>query len=300
MSDLQSILEDLAAGRISADEASRRIDSLDRDDRPGGPEKVAEPTDEELAGKRDPGPDAGFRGYAPPPPPKGFGPEERRTSARPSGSKGVERLEIRASSRRVRLIGDPGVSTVSIDGPHVLRRNGKVLEITSEGQLTPSLDGFSLLRTRSLHDLRVNTFGGKELAIRVNPSLLIDAELSGGMLTTMEVPYLGKVRVTAGGARINGAAEISDALIQAGQATIKGTFRSGRSRIRFESGQGSIELGDESNVTIRSEAHLGKVAWAGAHSGEGAEVVMGHGNARLDVEAMMAYVTVRVGEGETA
>lgn len=56
-----------------------------------------------------------------------------------------------------------------------------------------------------------------------------------------------------------------------------------------------VELGDDSNVTVRGESQLGRVSWTGAHTGGGDEVVLGHGNARLDVEAILAYVTVRAG-----
>jgi len=296
MSDMQHILDDLAAGRIDTEEAARRIAVLQSEsgsvDATGGP--GAEPSDDELAGER-PRSDDGFRGYAPPPPPKAFGDEQRRSGARASGAKGVERLDVRCSGRRVRIVGDSGVSMVSIDGPHVLRRNGRVLEITSEGSLTPSFDGIGLLRSRSIKEARDNAFGGKELVIRVNPSLLVEVELSGGGLTTAGVAYLGKVRVTGGGATLEGVAECGDVLVQAGQALVSGTFRSGRSRIRVESGRGVVELGDDSNVTVRGEAQLGRVAWTGAHTGGGDEVVLGHGNARLDVEAILAHITVRAG-----
>ena len=101
--------------------------------------------------------------------------------------------------------------------------------------------------------------------------------------------------MTAGGAKLLDVREINDALIQAGQATIKGSITTGRSRIRAESGSLNIQLGDDSNVTIRSESQLGKVNWTGGHTGAGDEVVMGYGNARLDVEVVMGHAQVRVG-----
>ena len=48
-------------------------------------------------------------------------------------------------------------------------------------------------------------------------------------------------------------------------------------------------------MTIKSDAQLGRVSWAGGHSGAGDEVVMGNGNARLDVEVVMGHAQVRVG-----
>ena len=56
-----------------------------------------------------------------------------------------------------------------------------------------------------------------------------------GQLEHRGVPHLGKVRVTAGAAKLLDVAEINDALVQAGQATIKGTIKTGRNRVRAES-----------------------------------------------------------------
>ena len=175
---------------------------------------------------------------------------------------GVERISVRAVGRRVRILGETSVATLSADGPHVLRRNGSVLEVSSDGELGASLDGFSILRSapRSLDDFR--SLGlGKELFLRVNPNLIVDVEVTAGSLNTEGVPHLGKVRVTAGAAKLLDVAEINDALVQAGQATIKGTIKTGRNRIRAESGTLSISLADDSNVTVTGEAQLGKISW---------------------------------------
>ena len=109
------------------------------------------------------------------------------------------------------------------------------------------------------------------------------------------MPHLGKVRVTAGGAKLLDVTEANDVLVQAGSATIKGAISSGRNRIRAESGSLSITLADDSNVTVTGEAQLGKVSWAGGHSGAVDEVVMGNGSAKLDVKVVMGSATVRVG-----
>jgi hypothetical protein len=188
------------------------------------------------------------------------------------------------------------VATLSADGPHVLRRNGSVLEVSSDGELGASLDGFSILRSapRSIDDFR--SLGlGKELFLRVNPDVIVDVEVTAGSLNTERVPHLGKVRVTAGAAKLLDVAEINDALIQAGQATIKGTITTGRNRVRAESGTLSITLADDSNVTVSGEAQLGRISWAGGHSGAGDEVVMGSGSAKLEIEVVMGHAQIRVG-----
>jgi len=304
--DMTAILEDLAAGRIDAAEAARRIEALKATQ--GTSQSSSEPTNEELAGSTadsdpwaavtdqpDAGPSSGTTK------PETSEEEPARPGTKSVNTGGVERISVRAIGRRVRIVGETSVATLSADGPHVLRRNGSVLEVSSDGELGASLDGFSILRgaTRSLDDFR--SLGlGKELFLRVNPNLIVDVEVTAGSLSTERVPRLGKVRVTAGAAKLLDVTEINDALIQAGQATIKGTITTGRNRIRAESGSLSITLADDSNVTVTGEAQLGKISWTGGHNGAGDEVVMGSGSAKLEIEVVMAHALVRVGSAQTS
>jgi hypothetical protein len=312
-SDMKAILEELAAGRIDAAEAARRIDALKASQSPSEP--LTEPTNEQPAGSEV---DSDAWAAATDWPQAGDASAATETEASPSETEastsepdasteepvraksvnvgGVERISVRAVGRRVRILGETSVATLSADGPHVLRRNGSVLEVSSDGELGASLDGFSILRSapRSLDDFR--SLGlGKELFLRVNPNVIVDVEVTAGSLNTEQVPHLGKVRVTAGAAKLLDVAEINDALIQAGQATIKGAIKTGRNRVRAESGTLSITLADDSNVTVSGEAQLGKISWAGGHSGAGDEVVMGSGSAKLDIEVVMGHAQVRVG-----
>ena len=73
---------------------------------------------------------------------------------------------------------------------------------------------------------------GQGTLLRVNPNITVDVEVTAGSLNTERLPHLGKVRVTAGGAKLLDVNEINDALIQAGQATISGAITTGRNRIR--------------------------------------------------------------------
>jgi hypothetical protein len=306
---MAAILEELAAGRIDAAEAARRIDALKAADAAPAPKAEAsgEPP---VAGRVDTEPWAAatdrpqhatfakerFDAPAAPPAPEPPAAESKPEEPKPVNTSGVQRISVRAVGRRVRIIGETAVATLSADGPHVLRRNGSVLEVSSDGELGASLDGFSILRgvPRNMEDIRALGLG-KELLLRVNPSIVVDVEMTAGNLNTERVPHLGKVRVTAGGAKLLDVTEINDALIQAGSATIKGAIKTGRNRIRAESGSLSITLGDDSNVTVTGESQLGRISWSGGHTGAGDEVVMGNGSAKLDVEVVMGHAQVRVG-----
>lgn len=276
--DIKPILEDLAAGRIDAAEAARRIDTARS--------QAARQPEEEAPQARVIDPETLVDEAIAPP-------------RRKATSKGIDRVSVRAVGRRVRIVGDSSVATASVEGPHVIRRNASALEIVSDGDIGPNLDGFSLLRPpRNFEDLK--TMGlGKELLVRVNPSLTVDCEVTAGNLQADNVPYLGKVRVTAGGIGITGAAELDDVLVQAGSATIKGTLNTGRSRVRVESGSLGIELDDHSNVTIRGEANLGKIFWSEPSDGDMDEIIMGTGVARLDIGVVMGFATVKAGSTPT-
>jgi len=327
------ILQDLAAGRIDAAEAARRIDALSVNNVEPQPAPDAdapnptrsEPTNEDLAAAASGDPISGdawatqtdrpqsttfgtdpFPGAAADGPAEPHDPvrEEPTTTVPPRkpGSGGVTKISVRAVGRRVRIIGETTVATISADGPHVLRRNGSVLEVSSDGEMGSSLDGFSILRApRNLDDIRALGLG-KELLIKVNPNIVVDVEVTAGSLNTERVPHLGKVRVTAGGAKLLDVREINDALIQAGSATIKGAISTGRSRVRAESGSLSIHLADDSNVTVTGDAQLGKVSWTGGqgHNGTVDEVVMGNGSAKLEREVVMGHAQVRLGSAQQA
>jgi len=286
--DIGPILEELATGRIDASEAARRIDALKTQAEQADAD-TTEPTNEELGSDND----AGRRQYSTYArevftPGAESAPSSHRRAA---GSKGVDRISVHAVGRRVRIVGDRSVATASAEGPHVLRRNGSVLEVTSDGEIGPSLDGFSILRPpRSLDELRALGLG-KELLLRINPGILLDVEVTAGSLTCTDVPYLGKVRLTAGSADLTGVAEADDMLVQAGSATLKGSIASGRSRIRVESGQLTVELDERSNVTVRGDAQLGKITWPGNQTLD--EVVLGNGSARLDVGVVMGWANIK-------
>ena len=340
MSDLTSILADLAAGAIDAAEAERRIDALTADATPAAqnPDAAAaqeRPGDEPLADPRIEADDIdvddlddsrpqyathtreSFRAEEQPKRAEdenGQPHAERQadqtqaepdveeepeiTSPRPTGSKGVDKVVIRAVGRRVRVIGDAAVATVSATGPHVLRRTGRVLEVTSDGEVGPSFGSFSIVRPpRSVEDLRTLATG-KELVIKVNPNIPVDVEVTAGSLTTQNVPVLGKVRVTAGGANLEGVIEVSDALVQAGSATVRGDISQGRSRVRVESGSLTIQLGEKSNVAVKADTQLGRVSWPGEQAGSIDEYVVGNGAARLDIGVVMGHASVRYAEGD--
>ena len=155
------------------------------------------------------------------------------------------------------------------------------------------MDAISWARSvRGLDDVKALGIG-KELTVRVNPALAVEVDLTGSSLAMTDIPHIGKVRLTAGVATITGARVISDLLLQAGQASISGSFSEGWSRIRCESGQVVVEVSADSDARIRADAQLGRVTWEGCEAEDG-DVVLGNGTAHLDVGVVIGHAAIKV------
>jgi hypothetical protein len=253
---IRAILEDVAAGRLKPEEAKARIDELSR--------STPQVTDTTTKGEAS----------APAP-------------------ATANRLRVRAVGRRVRIIGEPFVSTVAVDGPHVVRQDGDTLLVTSEGELGASIDGFTLMRTRSLRDIQDRFFElGRELSVRVNPSLTVEVEVTAGSVNAERVPKLEQIRVTAGSARVRDVEGPVDLLVQAGSAQVEGKITKGRSRLRVESGSLQLRLLPHSSVRIRPDVQLGRVQWDPPGK-DREEHVVGLGDALVDLEVVMGTATVK-------
>ena len=204
---------------------------------------------------------------------------------------GVQRVTVRAIGRRVRLIGEPAVNGVAVDGPHVIKRDGDTLAISSEGDMGVSIDGFSMLRNPT--DLKAHVNGlAKELSIRVNPQLQVEVEVTGGSVNAERLPGLSRVRVTAGTAKVSDVDGPIDVLVQAGSAHLDAQITKGRSRVRVESGTAQVVLRRGSDVHVHTEAQLGRVTWIGAVSGQSKDVEIGRGRAALDVEVLVGTAQI--------
>lgn len=298
---LGPILDDLAAGRIDAAEASRRIDAARAEASDAG-----RPDEGWRAFAREEAGHAPESGPAPSPQqpsaetPRQDVPREEPRPAEPrqqepthagASGQGADRVAVRSVGRRVRIVGDWSVPSVAVTGPHTLRRTGRVLEVTAEGQPVP-LENFSLLKLpRSFDDLK-NLGLGAELVVQVNPRLAVDAEVTGSGLTVDGVPTLGRIRVSAGAANLRGVRHAGDVLVQMGSALVEGPIGEGRSRVKCESGGLTVNLTEGANVTVRGTANVGRIAWPG-DVGAVDEWVVGNGAGRLDVEIVMGMASVK-------
>lgn len=209
-----------------------------------------------------------------------------------SGGSGPTRLRVRAVGRRVRIVGEPFLATVAVEGPHVMRHDGDVLTIASEGEFQATLDNFTL-RTPNLRDLQERFVDlTRELVIKVNPRLEVEIEVTAGSVSIERAPRVSHVRITAGSAKLRDVTGPLDLLVQGGSATVEGGISLGDSKLRVESGSLQVNLLVGTNATVTNDVQLGRLTWDG-ESGGPVERIVGNGAAGIRIEGMMGAVNVR-------
>jgi hypothetical protein len=255
----REILEDVAAGRLDPAEAAALLDD---------------------AGQAEP---------------QGERPADTAEEPGPPALPTIDRIEVRATSRRVRLLGDPSVREFAVDGPHQVRREGSTLHITGDTQPMPTDDTFVLItggRFREVADRLQRGLGQNlELTVRVRPDLAVGAEVIAGSLHAEGVRRLDHVRATAASLRVQGAEAPLDLLVQAGSAQVTTRQTRGRSRIRCESGSLTLKLLEGTDARVRHDVQLGKFATQPEQRTD-RDIVVGTGAAEIDVEVVMGAVTV--------
>ncbi|MDR0990505.1 MAG: hypothetical protein LBL92_03980 [Propionibacteriaceae bacterium] len=284
MSDISLILADLAAGRIDSAEAERRIRDSDA-------ETTASPSAGEASGEWSAPADSSAE-----PPPRSAWEPPSQTRARPGKAKAIERVIVKATGRRVKIVADPSVKTAMAEDIHQTRRRADSLEISGEAeQLSTVSSAIGFIRSiRGLDDIRGLGLG-QELSVHVNPELEVDLEITGGSVTTTGVPRLGQVRLTAGVATLTEVSHLDDLVLQVGQVTVGGRFWDGQTRLRVESGQLTLLVAPDSEATIQAHSRgTGRVSWDTSLEHSETELVIGSGQAQIDVGVIIGQATIRV------
>ncbi len=297
---VREILEQVADGRLDPTRAAVLLDQI-ADETAGAPTgaETVEPADAETAEPVDA--PAGAAGAA-------AGAASGATGwSGPAGASGpvtpqkITRVQVRATSRRVVIVGDPSVATVAVNGQHTVRRDGAMLHVTGESELVPGDGAFVLLAGgwRDFASRFQNPGQLLDLHVRVNPDLAVGAEVIAGSLQVDHLPALDHLRVTAGSLRVRGLESPVDLLVQAGSAQVETRQLAGHSRMRCESGSLQLTLLDGSDVRIRSDVQLGRFRTVPERSGRDRDrdVVLGTGAAEIQAEVVMGDITVRLPEG---
>lgn len=147
---------------------------------------------------------------------------------------------------------------------------------------------------------RMSMFGSgakPSVTVRMNPKLALDAEVGAGKLTVNGVHGPIKAEVAMGSLRIDDSVEPFDVEVAMGSAHISGRLDHGAAKVRCDMGSAHIDLAAGSSAKITARTSMGKVTLPGvapvAGIGGGAtEAVVGSGAATLDIECAMGAVKV--------
>ncbi|MGH9129138.1 MAG: hypothetical protein ACRDY2_09260 [Acidimicrobiales bacterium] len=308
-----------------------------------------------------------------------------------AGSEGVglRRVRVRAATRTVRVLGDPGVSEVAVEGLHEVRREGDTLVVSahpaeggggfafvppdlgrlvSEGKARARQAAQQAAREaarmayaagrpawapppgrgRHRNDWkrewkrdwkgewtqdseraewqgwpewprrpewrdfvggpggsgapnRAGEFGHwvEPLVIRVNPRLAVDADVSAGSLEVRGVKGAVGVDLAFASATLEGVSGPLDVRAQAATVRVRAALTEGTSRIRGDAVALYVALQQASDVTVHARCDLGRLRMSRGDEvlAPGESLVVGTGRASLDIEASMGSVEVRVEDG---
>ncbi len=259
--DLDDVLQLVAAGELSPDEAL-----------------------ELLADPPAPAP-----GPAPAPAPL------RPAAASPGSA--LTGIRLRTPYRSIHVVGDPMVAEVVIVGPHWMRREGAiaVIENPDEARLPDGRFSFSSLPW----GLAIARQARDRLIVRVNPALLIEADLTANDLRVSGCDGGLRLRMIAGAAKLD---RVRGPLtIDAQSSSIKGSVGIyGDSHVRVEQCSIALALLAGSDVRIEGHNRLGKIALPGQATkggvvdAEHSQATVGSGRDLLDIDALMSSVRISV------
>lgn len=213
------------------------------------------------------------------------------TAGPPPSPIGTEIKQVRVVSRfgQTEIIGDPNVASAVADGPHRARVDGETMVI----EQSPIHDDTSFHFSRPEGRLIINGFDfGKQLTVRVNPSLALFMTVQAGSVRIKNVNGTISGQVQAGNCIIEDFRAPLNLEVAAGNVAATGRLTEGASSIRCEMGSVRVSLDKSSSVRINARATLGKVVLEGDAMKNGA---VGSGAASLDIDCTMG--NVRVGAG---
>ncbi len=316
----RTILLEVAAGRLTPEEAAGRLEALRR----AHPDTSASATDRADA---DPAhesaePSAAARATGAPGARTGFayaydvgagaaaGPGARGSVTGTAAATGtVTAVRIEAAAGRVQVTGDPAVAGVAVDeGDHTVHHEGSTIVV----ERTPPLDGDDVrgfvLDLKRGRRRRISWGRGEwrdetPLVVRVNPDLPLGIELNAGTFSVRRVHGPLDLELNAGTGRVEGFRGPLRAVVNAGSLTAAGRLDQGESKVTCDAGSVRLELDRDSSVEVVLAATLGKVSVDAPHAGiessrgvglgnDERRFTLGEGAGRLDVRVNLGKIHI--------
>lgn len=188
---------------------------------------------------------------------------------------GARAVRLRSAYQAVDVVADPDVVELVVEGgSHRVRREAGVLIVSDA-----AAEGF-----------RHGTWqGGRRLAVRINPRLDVDAEVTGALLSVRGVSGALRAVVQAGSAAIEGASGALDLRVTSGSAVVTGSPREGDWRLRAESASLELVLDSAADATVAVTGRHSRVDALGSER----YARVGSGAHAIDIDAAFSSVVVR-------
>ena len=184
-------------------------------------------------------------------------------------------MRLRSAYQAIEVVADPAVADLLVvDGTHRVERDGDVLVIGDAAS-----EGY-----------RFGTWQApRRLAVRVNPRLDVEAEVTGALLTIRGMTGSVRAIVQAGSAGIEAVSGPLDLRVTSGSAVVAGAPRDADWRLRCESASLELVLDADADATVAVASRHSSVDALGA----GTRAVLGSGAHAIDVDAAFSDVRVR-------
>jgi hypothetical protein len=300
----RAILEAVARGNLSPDEAAVRLRAALHDLRApaahqGGqadpPGQAGGPATRQVSGSGGTGGPGDLAGPA-------SEQAGRREPGAPTAT--IERrIRIEANAGSVRVVGDPTVAVVDVDGDNEVQEEGDTVVVRCSPLRDLDLDldldphrlrhghsGFAIRSRRMrVHDLRRHL----QVTVRVNPSLPLDVQLAAGAVSVRGVHAPITCDVDAGAARLHDVSRSLRAKVNAGSLSVDGRVDGDEWHLTCDMGAASVRLDPASSTRVRAAVTLGKcdIRLPDADR-RGDELVLGDGHGLLVVDGSMSAITI--------
>jgi hypothetical protein len=215
-------------------------------------------------------------------------------AAPPSGPR-LTKVRVEGGLRRCKIVGDPSVAEVRVEGQHTIDRRGECIVINADDALGA---GWSFASARGASLRLGRDHRASSLSIRMNPTLALELAMDASTTSVDGVTGPIVAKVDAGSLAIKGSAAPVDLRVDAGVVAFDGRLADGNSRIRCDVGDVKILLRQGSDVRVTSNVDVGRISVGNSVDkgirigGSSRELVVGDGTATLDIQTGIGRVKV--------
>jgi hypothetical protein len=222
-------------------------------------------------------------------------PDDASARARPgpTPSGPAERVELHVVAASVKVVSDPTLTDVEVDGPHRLDRDGTTAVVRVESRSRAALA--AIRSGRRPHPGRGRR-SGAHATVRVPPGLELEVHAHAAAVRVSSVDAPLTVHATSSFVRIREATIPFDLSLQASRLHLGARLTHGSSTIRLHAASATIDLDASSDLTVDASVELGSLSTR-LHLDQRPErtghFVIGSGAAELDITGAVSSVVVR-------